>query len=376
MDTPALLAGIRQLAAPYSAPYFEAATRAALRTWLNALQLASTVDAYGNTWVRLHSGQPKQALALVAHLDHPALQVHSVRGRNAICTALGGGFPTAGLLNAPVCFPHTRHTRQGPLVGEIRGVRTRRGPKRVRLERCTVRLPSGSDLPEVGDVGVLQMPAFARRGHRLRMRSADDLAGSAAIVAALHDLRAEAGTPGVHFDVTAVFTRAEEVGLHGAVAIAHDGLLPKSTWVVSVECSPTLGGYVLGKGPVVRHGDRAGPFSPAACAMARAAAYSVDGLRFQEGAMAGGTCEATAFLAFGYTCTGVSLPLANYHNQGEASIAPEEIDLRDLQGARRLLATMCLRAGRGIDDMKYLRDDLALSSDGGRRRLRQGDEHV
>ena len=378
MNTAALLAGIKRLCAPYSAPYFEGGVRTALRQWLTELHLESTLDAYGNTWVRLQRGKPAHPIALVAHLDHPALQVHSTRGRTVICTALGG-LPTVGLKHTPVCFPYTA---AGSVLGEISSAQVHRGPPRPRLERCTVRLPRDAPTPQAGDVGIFNLPALARRGHRLLARSADDLMGCAAIVAALHDLHQQGLTPPrsarpphTGFDVTALFTRAEEVGLHGAMAIAHDGLLPAHTLVVSVECSQAYDSFVLGKGPVVRTGDRAGPFSPAACALARAAAHSVEALRFQIGAMTGGTCEAAAFLAFGYNCTGVSLPLANYHNQGSHGVVPEEIDLRDLQGARQLLAALCLRAGSGEDDVKSLRNDLILSSDGGRRRLQQGINH-
>jgi endoglucanase len=58
--------------------------------------------------------------------------------------------------------------------------------------------------------------------------------------------------------------------------------------------------------------------------------------------MAGGTCEATAFCAYGYEASGLCLPLENYHNMVDiddvlaghrkARLAPEQIALSDFHG--------------------------------------------
>lgn len=362
MNEASLLRHIQQLTAPPTAPYQEAHARGALHQWLLQLGFKPRRDSFGNTWVQLRRGRPKAALAMAAHLDHPALQVETVRGRQVRCSALGG-LPTRGIRGALVSFPYTAH---GSLTGTIVSARVIKSGGRERLNSAVIRLGQ-AQAPAPGDVGVFALPSFRRRGNRLSLRCADDILGCAAMVAALSDLQAGPGD----VDVTALFTRAEEVGLHGALAIAQEGTLPADTLFVSVECSRAIAPIVLGGGPVVRLGDRAGPFTPAACATLRAAAYSLgDDFKFQTGWMPGGTCEATAFLAFGYACTGVALPLANYHNQGEHGVAPEQIDLRDLQGACRLLTAMSLRVATGVDDMGRLRDDMLLSSRAGMHKLR------
>ncbi len=86
--------------------------------------------------------------------------------------------------------------------------------------------------------------------------------------------------------------------------------------------------------------------------------------------MAGGTCEATAFGAFGYRSAGIALPLVAYHNQGPKGVAPEEIDVRDLEHAVQLICAVAERAGAGIDDIDLLRNELVRSSEEGRQRLR------
>src|SRR4051812_8987433 len=106
MDSAALLAGIRQLVTPPTAPYVEHACRNALRSWLTQLGISSELDAFGNVWVRLMRGRAARPVAFVAHLDHPALRVVAVRGRRVRVEA-AGGLPTVGVRGVGVRFPFT-----------------------------------------------------------------------------------------------------------------------------------------------------------------------------------------------------------------------------------------------------------------------------
>jgi hypothetical protein len=124
---------------------------------------------------------------------------------------------------------------------------------------------------------------------------------------------------------------------------------------------------------VVRLGDRGGPFDPRAVALVASAARGLgaaDGFAHQSALMAGGTCEATAFGAFGYRSAGIALPLLGYHNQGPRGVVPEEIDVRDLERAITLICAVAERAGAGVDDIDLLRNELVRSSEEGRQRLR------
>ena len=53
--------------------------------------------------------------------------------------------------------------------------------------------------------------------------------------------------------------------------------------------------------------------------------------RWQRKLMDGGTCEGTAFQAYGYRVGALCVPLLNYHNMGEnGRIAAEAVSLSDL----------------------------------------------
>jgi len=363
MNRNKLLKGLQRLAAPEAAPFDEMETRSALHLWLKELKLPYEVDPFGNTLVRVRHGHPRRQVAFVAHLDHPALRVESIKGRKVLCVA-EGGVPTKGLRGHKIVFPRTAN---GVIRGSVESVKIATG-ERPRLESATLKVGAKSPLPEPGDFGVLSLSPFRRAGNRIKMRAADDLTGVAAIVAGLTDML-KAGTA---VDATGVFTRAEEVGFHGAVALAVANKLPRDITVVSVECSQAYDNIVLGKGPVVRLGDRTGPFDPRACALVRGAARSLGKkLEFQTALMEGGSCEATAFAVFGYLSAGIALPLNAYHNQGARGVAVEEVDLRDLEGATKLIAATALRAGAGVEDLDLLRNELILSSQDGRERLRE-----
>jgi endoglucanase len=77
--------------------------------------------------------------------------------------------------------------------------------------------------------------------------------------------------------------------------------------------------------------------------------------RWQRKLMPGGTCEATAFGAYGYSATCLCLPLGNYHNMADidgvaagrrpAEVGPEFISLDDFHG----LVEMLVVCATGLD---------------------------
>lgn len=365
MNRTQLLLALKRMAEPPTAPYDEIGVRDALHSWLNGAKLPFELDPFGNTVVRVRAGHPRRQVGFVAHLDHPAFRVESVKGTQIKCRA-EGGLPTIGVKGTKVVFPSGEN---GPTRGKVESVKTTADKGRPRLESAVVKIAARASPPERGAIGIFDIPPIKRAGNRLKMRVADDLTGVVAIVAAIINL-SKRGQP---VDAFGIFTRAEEVGFHGALAMAIDGRLPRDLIVVSIECSEAYGEIAVGKGPVVRLGDRAGPFDPRACALVSGAAKQLAERKFayQQALMAGGTCEATAFGAFGYATAGIALPLGAYHNQGPNGVAPEEIDLRDLEGMVELIEAAALRAGAGIEDIDLLRNDLILRSQEGRERLRE-----
>jgi putative aminopeptidase FrvX len=152
--------------------------------------------------------------------------------------------------------------------------------------------------------------------------------------------------------VHAVFTRAEEVGFHGALAAIASKAVPKTVPVVVLECSKAMPGAEQGLGPVIRVGDKARVFDPdliAACEeAARALKEAHPEFRFQRRLMDGGTCEASAFGLAGYRAVCLAFPLANYHNVGPADLQPEKIAERDFLDGTQLL---CAFAFLGLDPL-------------------------
>ncbi|MDA0366549.1 MAG: hypothetical protein O2843_11925, partial [Chloroflexi bacterium] len=131
---------------------------------------------------------------------------------------------------------------------------------------------------------------------------------------------------------------AEEVGLLGAAAAAHNGLIPPRAIVIAVETSSMAGGRaVQGGGPIVRVGDARHIFSPHVSlwmtALAAELASEQPDFAYQRKLMDGGTTEATAFDLMGHETGAACIALGNYHNAGpRGRVRAETVDLRDLEG--------------------------------------------
>lgn len=192
------------------------------------------------------------------------------------------------------------------------------------------------------------------RGKRLYTRAADDLVGVFSILETARKLF-HADTRG-DVPFIGVLTRAEEVGFVGAVAHLELGWLQHATRpvvAVSLEASRNLPGAVIGKGPIVRLGDRRTVFNADALQVFTELAERVLRGRYQRRVMDGGACEATAATAWGLPTIGLTLPLGNYHNQGldggaecpqPLGPAPEYVHLDDIDG-ELLLCRALMREG-------------------------------
>ena len=141
------------------------------------------------------------------------------------------------------------------------------------------------------------------------------------------------------------------MGFIGALELIRRGALSAGDSVLSIESSRELPQARPGRGPVIRLGDRMTLFDPNLIALLDDAAKSLARRRrrVQRARLTGGTCEATAYLAFGYETAGVAIPLVNYHNGGKDRVAPEEVRLEDLAGMVDLLVEAGrLFAGRSL----------------------------
>jgi putative aminopeptidase FrvX len=329
---------LREIGSSPTAPYREHAAAGSVLAELEKMAIPARQDQYGGIHAESRRGSPRRAIAFVAHLDHPAVEVIEASGRSGQARVRGGLFlePFDGRLPVAV----QRDGRDLPaVISDFLW-----DPEYEDWSPGSVRIEAETDL-RVGDWAILDLPAFAHNGDDVSMRAADDLAGCAMILAALHLLAEE---PRSH-RVYGIFTRAEEPGLFGARLIAEDGLLSRDVLVVSLEASRALPGAQPRQGPVIRVGDAHHTFDDAAEAYLRVArerlAAGDPPIPTQRQLMYGGTCEASAFIDAGYQATGVALAVRNYHNKTASGIAPEIISLSDFRAGAALLAEAAVAAG-------------------------------
>jgi putative aminopeptidase FrvX len=177
---------------------------------------------------------------------------------------------------------------------------------------------------------VWEVTDFDTRDDHLYGRACDDLIGVSCILAALIELRRARAK----VDVIGALTRAEEVGFHGALALATGDYLPKQSLVISLETSKELPGAKMGKGVIIRVGDRSSVFDSAATRFLGELAGELKqqqlSFNFQRALMSGGTCEGSAYQEFGFKVAALCVALGNYHNCGAKNkIRSEFVSVND-----------------------------------------------
>ncbi|QQL44660.1 M28 family peptidase [Sulfuriroseicoccus oceanibius] len=303
---------LKRILSQPTAPFHEYHVRDAILKELRAIPDVSwTIDAFGNVIARYRRGNKRARYAFGAHMDHPAF----VRNEKGEWQFLGG-------------VPESTVTRNAA--------------RKI----------------EHGEFAVWDVTDFELDGDRVVARACDDLIGCVAILATFKELAKRE----VEADVFGVFTRAEEVGFLGAVELVKRWPLPKSVRFVSLETSTPRGGVELGKGPVLRVGDRLSVFSHEITAALEVVAgeHKID---VQRALLDGGACEATAMQAFGVESGGISLALENYHNcAGDDEIGPEAVSFADVHGLVKLLTELCAAPAGGLSPYPRVRKRLAERS--------------
>ncbi|HYG76588.1 MAG TPA: hypothetical protein VEK08_16405 [Planctomycetota bacterium] len=306
-----------------------------------ALRLSQ--DAAGNLLVKYpaRGSSKKPPLVLVAHLDHPGFWIDSVSGDSVQLSFKGGvgaGYAQAG---QRVEFFETGNSKPAG-TGELTEVRE----EEKRLAGAVARITSGT--APAGGFAMWAFPGFSVENDFIVARCCDDLLGAAAALCVLDEI-SRRKPKGVA--VWGLFTRAEEVGFLGALEAIRLKTIPKKSCVLSLECSKAAGIAPQGEGAIVRVGDRASIFDPNLTEALRQAAETVSkeqpAFKYQRRLMDGGSCEATAFCAYGYRSSGVAVPLGNYHNQsldGERKgIGAETVKLDDFLNEAHLLLELAQR---------------------------------
>lgn len=273
----------RALLAQPTAPFHEDLVRAEIHLQLAQIPAVTVEqDAFGNVIARYQNGTAEPQFAFAAHMDHPAY----------VGDEFLGGVPERYLASKP--------------------------PTR-----------------DFGAFAMWDLPACEVREGRIYSRACDDLIGCASILATFRSL-AESGKEAACYGI---FTRAEEVGFIGAIQLAKSRILPKACAIVSLETSSEKGGPVkMGDGVIIRVGDRTSIFDQRATAQLDALAKEAE-IPFQRALMQGGTCEATAYQAYGYRTAALCVALGNYHNCGaEDRIESEYVSISDALGMAQLCA--------------------------------------
>ncbi|MBI3542395.1 MAG: hypothetical protein HY075_03860 [Deltaproteobacteria bacterium] len=350
-----------------TAPFRESWVKRAIASYCEANRFRVWEDDVGNLWVGAASAKEarRSSLVFVAHLDHPGIVIKGFRQSRGRIFArgefLGNGPMDIRNFNVKVFSDvNALMVFDGVVKSRTKGPR---GPKDVELEIASTPLARAActelGLKSLGPWGACLWYPGAPHGVRHAnglwiTKAADDLAGACALLEAYKN----AGRPR---GVVALLTRAEESGFHGTLAVLKKKMLdPKRTLMVSVETSSQLPGAELGKGPVVRLGDRATIFSPAFVywVQARAAELAAADRKFkyQRRVMDGGTCEATAFNCFGFQVAGISVPLFNYHNISKSGAPePEAVAASDVEGVVKLASS--IMRGHRASHARTLRDD-------------------
>jgi len=296
-------------------------------------------------YLRLVREKNREPLRLfIAHMDHPGF--HGVRwiSRQRLRIKWHGGSPVKHLAGSRVWLATQDGIVTEGKLDRVRLTKTRHG---MDTADVTLARPLTGIQPRADAIyGGFQFRAPVWRvGKRLYTKAADDLVGVFSIIDTAIKLFSREHTKQPPF--LGLLTRGEEVGFIGAIGHFELGWLSdtrRPIVCVSLETSRTLPGAVIGKGPVVRLGDRRTVFNSGYLKVLTDIAQKILPKMHQRRIMDGGTCEATAATVYGLPAIGISAPLGNYHNQGFEGApgckpqgpSPEFVHLDDIEGMLKL----------------------------------------
>lgn len=350
-----------------SAPFREGHVINRIRQVLDEAKVPYFADPVGNLvlgvssikeYARLVREKSSEPLRIViAHMDHPGFIGTLWKSKTELEVKWHGGSPTQHLVGAKVWLADRLESLGEGSFASVNMISSNRA-----IDTAIVHVPAGLQLRHRDASLIYGGLAFRapvwQEGRLLYTKAADDLVGAFSIVSLALGLFAQKTKPSKkragaksakrpHF--IGLLTRGEEVGYIGAIGHFELGWLKgarRPLLGVSLETSRTLPGAEIGKGPVVRLGDRTTVFDSGALLVFSQLAEQLLPGKHQRRVMDGGTCEATAATAYGIPCVGISVPLGNYHNQsfeggpdsaGPLGPAPEFVHLDDVAG----LLTLC-----------------------------------
>jgi endoglucanase len=297
-----------------TAPFVESAVMGHVRAACRQLaDVTCRIDEHGNLLARYRRQPPKRVpLVFTAHTDHPGFVALKMLDQRTLRAAFRGWVEPEYFVGTPVRFWSRGRWLRGRVERILKTAKLYRMIGRTaRPEEVAVRVSSEV---EPQSPGMWDLPDPFEKSGCVHARGCDDIAGCASMLALLERLskrRARA-------DVYCLFTRAEEVGFVGAIGAARSGTIPRRLPIIAIETSKALANAKIGDGPILRVGDKSSVFTPEVTAFCHRVAQDLAGkrkaFRYQRKLMDGGTCESTAYYAYGYPATGMCVALGNYHN--------------------------------------------------------------
>ncbi len=307
-------------------------------------------DRFGNLLLKRVGARSRKPIYFTAHMDHPAFVVAKQLDPCTLIAEFRGGVDARYFPGSRVRL-HLGHNDARP--GRV--VRLEIPAKPGEDKRALIELAKPA-VAEPGDILTWNLPAPRVARGLLRAPACDDLAGVAAALAAFEQLNKVHARKKAAPDVRVLLTRAEEVGFIGAIAACKSGIIPRATRLVALETSKSFPDSPIGGGPIVRVGDRTSSFDPDLTYRVSQLAAHIQqhdpGFQWQRKLMPGGTCEASAFQALGFTATCLCLPLGNYHNMsGEP--APAKLSKKtDAKSVRTTPSSFGGISGGGPEGLK------------------------
>ncbi len=333
MDIKAHLKALCEAHAPSG---YESAVREVILAAWQPLTDAQEVSRMGSLVAYKHGGgaQPRRKIMLCAHMDEIGMIVSHFEGAFLRVRSLGG-IDSRAIVGKPVLV----HTREGALSGVV-GAR----PLSLLSEAEQERYPALNELyvdlglsaeevgrrVRVGDIVTLDLPLIALQERRVAGKALDNRACVAVVTVCLEALQRLKHT----WDVLAVASVQEEVGLHGARAEAHR-LNPDLAIALDVTFAPQPGvpspAFELGGGAPLALGAN---FHPALFEALKKTAERLElPAPIEPTPMASGTdAWAIQISRDGIPTALLGIPTRNMHT------SVETVDLRDIERCGRLVA--------------------------------------
>ena len=343
MSTPALLH--RLLTAP-GPPGHEQAPAAIWREAAEEFADEVTLDAMGNSVARVNGSADHPLLAVVGHVDEIALIVSHISDKGFLHVIGSGGWDPQVLVAQRVEVL----TRSGSVRGVIgrKPIHVLEGDERkkaVELKGLHVDIGArdgdeARTLVREGDPIVITAEPVELRGDRIISRSLDNRLG---IYVALEVARRVSEAGGGAGPVAAVAAVQEEIGAHGARAMAY-GLQPDLAIAVDVTHATDapgvdageLGEHGLGSGPVITRGAVVSrPLNDLIDAAAES--VGIECTTEAAGRSTGTDADSIHLSRTGVATAVVSIPLRYMHPPVEL------VELADVEATIAVIAAMALR---------------------------------